>query len=172
MSTFRIDFEHADLVVMYRVLDKVGAAPQKALNKATSKAAAITKRAVKAEAPVAKKGEHKGTLKRNIATKTERSRMKGKKVRETTFRGGDEANALLQKPIKNPGVLGGSSPKAYYPASQEYGFLARAPGGGVQYIEGKHYMLRGAESASAPAKEAMIETMKKELDKIWQSTTG
>lgn len=171
MSTFRIDFEHSDLVRMYKTLDKVGAAPQKALNKATSKAAAITKRAVKAVAPVGS-GPTKGTLKRNIATKTERSRMKGKKVRETTFRGGDEANALLQKPIKNPGVLGGSSPKAYYPASQEYGFLARAPGGGVQYIEGKHYMLRGAESASAPAKESMIETMKKELDKIWQSTTG
>ena len=171
MSTFRIDFEHRDLVRMYQTLDKVGASPQKALNKGTSKAAAITKKAIKAVAPVGS-GPTRGTLKRNISTKTERSRLKGKKVRETTFRGGEEANALLQKPIKNPGVLGGSSPKAYYPASQEYGFLARAPGGGIQYVEGQHYMRRGAESASASAKDAMIETMTKELDKIWKDTTG
>lgn len=167
MSTFRIDFEHGDLVRMYKTLDRIGASPYKAVNKGTSKAAAVVKKSVKGSVPV-----KTGTLKRNIVTKTERSRSRGKKVRETTFRGGDEANALLQKPIKNPGVLGGSSPKAYYPASQEYGFLARAPGGGVQYIEGKHFMRAGAESASAPAKEAMIETITKELDKIWQDTTG
>ena len=164
-DAFRIDFDHKDLVKMYKTLDKVGVSPQKALNKGTSKAATIVKRSVKSAAPV-----KTGTLKRNIATKTEHSRYKGKKVRETTFRGGDEANAQLQKPIKNPGELGGKSNKAYYPASQEYGFLAKAPGGGVQYIEGRHFLLRGAETASAPAKEAMIETMTKELDKIWTDT--
>ena len=163
--SFRIDFEHRDLVRMYKTLDAVGKAPQKALNKGTSKAAMIVKRTVKGVTP-----ERTGTMKRNIVTKTERSSRRGKKVRETTFRGGDEANALLQRPIQNPGLLGGANQKAYYPASQEYGFLARAPGGGVQYIEGRHFMLSGAESASEPAKEAMIETMTKELDKIWTDT--
>lgn len=165
MSSFRIDFEHRDLVKMYKTLDAVGRAPQKALNRGTSKAATIVKRSVKGLVPV-----RTGTLKRNIVTKTERSSRRGKKVRETTFRGGEEANALLQRPIQHPGVLGGKSKKAYYPASQEYGFLARAPGGGVQYIEGKHFMLHGAEAASEPAKAAMIETMTKEMDKIWTET--
>lgn len=165
MSTFRIDFDHGELVLIYKALDRVGKSPQKALNKGTSKAAIIVKRSVKGVVPV-----KTGTLKRNIVTKTERSRLRGKKVREITFRGGDEANAQLQKPIKNPGILGGSSPKAYYPASQEYGFLARAPGGGVQYIEGRHFLLRGAETASEPAKNAMIETMTKELDKAWKES--
>ncbi len=165
MSTFQMDFKHRDLVRMYKTLDAVGKAPQKALNKGTSKAAIIVKRSVKGVVPV-----KTGTLKRNIVTKTERSRLRGKKVRETTFRGGDEANAQLQKPIKNPGILGGSSPKAYYPASQEYGFLARAPGGGVQYIPGKRYMKQGAETASEPAKKAMIETMTKELEKVWKES--
>ena len=170
MSTFRIDFDQKDLVRMYKTLDKVGASPQKALNKGTSKAAAITKRAIKAVAPVAKKDDgHKGALKRNIITKTERSSKRGKKVRETTMRGGAEANAIFQKQIYNPGALGGGSPYAYYPSSMEYGYLARAKGGGVQYIEGRHFMRGGAESASEPAKQAMIETMTKELDKIWQS---
>ena len=48
--------------------------------------------------------------------------------------------------------------------------MAKAPGGGVQYIPGKHYMRSGAETASEPAKRAMIETMTKELDKLWQGT--
>ena len=167
MSAMRLDFEYQDLVNMYKTLDKVGASPQKALNKGTSKAATAIKRAVKAGAPV-----RTGTLKRNIVTKTERSRKKGKKVRQTTQRGGAEANALFQKPIKNPGALGGSSGYGYYPASMEYGFLARAPGGGVQYIEGRRFMKSGAEASSETAKKAMIETMTKELDKIWQTTTG
>lgn len=165
MSAFRIDFEHRDLVMMYRTLERVGKSPQKALNKGTSKAAMIVKRSVRGVVPV-----RTGTMKRNIVTKTERSRSNGKKVRETTFRGGEEANAQLQRPIKNPGVLGGSSKKAYYPASQEYGFLGRAPGGGVQYIPGKHFLRRGAETASESAKKAMIDTMTKELDRIWQGT--
>lgn len=161
--SFRIDFEHRDLVRMYKTLDAVGKAPQKALNKGTSKAAMIVRKAARSRAP-----EKTGTLKRSIVTMTEHSYRRGKKVRDITF--DRKVNALLQKPIQNPGMLGGSNPKAYYPASQEYGFLARAPGGGVQYIEGRHFMLSGAESASEPAKEAMIETMTKELDKIWKDT--
>lgn len=194
MSAFRIDFKHRDLVKMYKTLDKVGASPKKALNKGVSKAASITKRSVKELAPVGR-GPTQGTLKRNIIIKTERSQLTGKKVREVTFKGGAEANAQLQKPIKKPGVLGGTSKKAYYPASQEYGFLVRIPGGekyvafkrlkgSNQYVtkiglvsrypsrkvEGKYFMRDAAESASEPAKEAMIETMTKELDKIWTET--
>lgn len=190
MSTCRLDFDHRDLVRMYKTLDAAGKAPQKALNKGTSKAAQITKRAVKGVVPY-----RSGRLKANIVTKTERSSKKGKKVRETTIRGGAEANAIFQKPILHPGTLGGQNAKAYYPASMEYGFLARARGGGTifvdfnkkllggysmayanttasvptQKVEGRHYMRSGAESASEPAKKAMIETIEKELDKAWQS---
>ena len=159
----KLTFEHKDLFRMYKTLDKVGASPQKALNKGTSKAAAIVKRSVKGVVPV-----KSGNLRRNIVTKTERSSVRGKKVRETTIRGGAEANALFQKPIKELGKLGGKNDYAYYPSSQEYGFLASAPGGGVQYIEGLHFMRSGAETAEALAKTAMIETMTKELEKIWQ----
>ena len=162
--SFSITFEYKDLFRTYQMLDRAGKSPQKALNKGTSKAAQIVKRSVKGVAPV-----RTGTLKRNIVTKTERSSKRGKKVRETTMRGGAEANAIFQKQIYNPGALGGGSPYAYYPSSMEYGYLARAKGGGVQYIEGRHFMRGGAESASEPAKKAMIETRTKELDKIWQS---
>lgn len=185
--SFRIDFEHKDIVKMYKALDRAGKAPQKALNKGTMKAAAITLKSIKAMAPVGR-GPTKGTLKRNIHIKTEHSRFTGKKVREVTFN--RNANYLLQKPIDHPGILGGKSPKAYYPASQEYGFLVKVPGG-EQYVadkrlrgsnqyktkwgkvnrypsrkvEGKYYMRQGAESADKLAKKIMIDTIKEELDK-------
>ena len=79
-----------------------------------------------------------------------------------------DAIAQLQKPIKNPGALGGKNKKAYYPASQEYGFLARAPGGGVQYVEGLHFMRDAAEQVSPQAKQTMIDVMETELDKLWK----
>ena len=159
-----VDFDTTGITVMIQALNKINKSPQKAVNKATSKANLIVKRTVKGEAPV-----KTGTLKRNIVTKAEKNRgVKGKKVRQVTFKGGAEANAELQKPIKNPGTLGGKNPKAYYPASQEYGFLARAPGGGTQYVEGRHFMLQGAEQASPTAKKTMIDVMEKELDKLWQ----
>ena len=157
-----LTFEHKDLVRMYKTLDRAGKSPQKALNKGTSKAAQVVKRSVKGYVPV-----RTGTLKKNIVTKTERSSKRGKKVRQTTMKGGGEANALFQKPIQNPGALGGENSYAYYPSSMEYGFLARAKGGGVQYIEGRHFMQQGAEAASEAAKDAMIDTMTKELEKIW-----
>lgn len=159
-----VDFDTTGITVMIEALNKINKSPQKAVNKATSKANLIVKRTVKGEAP-----EKTGTLKRNIVAKAEKNRgVKGKKVRQVTFKGGAEANAELQKPIKNPGTLGGKNPKAYYPASQEYGFLARAPGGGTQYVEGRHFMLQGAEQASPTAKKIMIDVMEKELDKLWQ----
>lgn len=37
-------------------------------------------------------------------------------------------------------------------------------------VEGKYFMRDAAESVSEPAKAAMIETMTKELDKIWTDT--
>ena len=159
-----VDFDTTGITVMIQALNKINKSPQKAVNKATSKANLIVKRTVKGKVPV-----KTGTLKRNIVAKAEKNYgVKGKKVRQVTFKGGAEANAQLQRPIQNPGALGGKNPKAYYPASQEYGFLARAPGGGVQYVEGRHYMLEGAEQASPTAKRTMIDVMEKELDKLWK----
>ena len=125
-----LQFDTTGVEVFIQALNKVGESPQKAVDKATSKSIQIVKRAVRNAAPV-----KTGTLKRNITTKAERKRRgkTGKRMRQVTFKGGQEANAQLQRPIKHPGALGGKSPKAYYPSSQEYGFLARAPGGGTVY---------------------------------------
>lgn len=151
---------------MFRKVAQKGGKVQKAVNKAASKAGQIVKRSAKKQAPV-----RTGTLKKNIVIRSERSQYRGKKVRQVTFKGGEEANAQLQKKIKQPGALGGKSQKAYYPASIEYGFLARAPGGGVQYIEGLHYMREGADLVNRQTQEATVDTMMKELEKLWTETS-
>ena len=153
---------------MWQQIQDKGGKVQKAVNKASSKAAQTVKRAVKAgDVPI-----RTGALKRGIVIKAEKSRKKGKKVRQVTIKGGAEANAVFQRPIANPGALGGKNPKAYYPASMEYGFLARAPGGGVQYVEGHYFMREGADSSAGQVGSVMIETVTKELEKIWQDTSG
>lgn len=179
MSLDALTFDVSDIKaaeVMYQALADRGGKVQKVVNKASSKAAQVVKRSAKQQAPV-----RTGTLKRNIMIKAERSKAKGKKVRQVTFKGGAEANALLQKPIKEPGKLGGKYPKAYYPASIEYGFIARAPGGGIEYkngeevskdistqkIEGLHFMREGADLVNQQAQDITVDTMMKELEKIW-----
>ena len=159
-----VTIDTRDVEKMVKMLNKLGKSPQKAINKGTSKAAALLKRQTKNEAPV-----RTGTLRKNIVVKAESNRgKKGKKVREITFKGGAEANAELQKPIENVGALGGKNPKAYYPASMEYGFLARAPGGGVQYIPGLYFMRDAADANDEQAKQLMVDTTMEELEKIWQ----
>ncbi len=173
MSTgAELTFDTRDIKKMIKMLNRAGLSPQKAVNRGTSKSAQVLKRATKAEAPVrAAKADapvRPGTLKRNIVIKAERSQLKGKKVRQVTMKGGAEANAQLQKPIQHPGILGGKSKTAYYPASMEYGFLARAPGGGTQYIPGRYFMRSAADSVSEQVKSTTTETVMQELEKIWQ----
>ena len=190
MNADAITIDTRDVEKMIRMLNRLDRSPQKAVNKGTSKAVLMLKRQVRSKAPV-----KSGTLRANIVVKAESNRrVKGKKVREVTFKGGEEANAKLQKPIRNPGQLGGGDPKAYYPASQEFGFLARAKdgSGGVVYydakaadfrtrndrtpgkvstvkVEGRHFMRDAADSSSPQVKETMINTTMEELEKIWTS---
>lgn len=182
-----VSFDTTGVEKMIKALNKIEVSPQKAVNKGTSKANLLVKRTIKRQVPV-----RTGTLKKNIVTKTERNHgIQGRKVREVTFKGGRDANQQLQRDIKHPGALGGKNPKAYYPASMEYGFLARAKGGGVVFynpdrgmlmrkeaagsaaggtkrVEGRHFMRDAAESVSTEAKQLMIKVMEEELDKLWQ----
>lgn len=163
MNGCEVRFDTTGIVKMVKMLDKVGKSPQKAATKAASKGITLVKRAIKqGTVPV---GET-GNLKRAIIRKAEKSRARGKKVFEVTF---DRAyNDVLQRPIKNPGEAGGKNDKAYYPASQEYGFLTRSKGGGISYVPGLHFMRQGAEQSEAQATQIMIDTMGEELDKLWQ----
>ena len=166
MNDCDVAFDLKGIEKMVKALNKVNKSPQKAVTRAASKAATLVKRAVRqGTVPVGKTGN----LKRAITRKAEKTRARGKKVYEITF--DKKYNDVLQKPIKNPGAAGGKNPKAYYPASQEYGFLTRSKGGGIEYVPGLHFMRQGAENAEAQAKQVMIETLEKELDKLWKEAT-
>ena len=157
----------------------------KAARKAAQKGATLAGRAVRNAAPVGKTGQ----LKKGFKKKAEKSRKRGKFGYQYAM---DRAkNDIFQKPIKRPGILGGKNDKGYYPASVEYGFLARAPGGGYtyqrrmrgsnqyaekteesyklpsQHIEGQ-YFVRDAAKAAEPAVIAeMKRVLNEELDKEW-----
>ena len=163
MSDTVVSFDLRGLEKMVKMLDKAGQSPQKAVTKAASKGITPVRKAIRGLVPVGATGN----LKKAIIRKAEKSRSRGKKVYEVTF---DKAyNNVLQRPIKNPGAAGGKSDKAYYPASQEYGFLTRSKGGGVSYVPGRYFMRRGAEQAQPQATEIIMDTMGKELDKLWQT---
>ena len=157
-----------------------------AARKAAQKGSNIVGKYLRSEIPVGKTGQlRKGFIKRK-----EKSRLKGKHVYDYKL---DRAkNAIFQKPIQRPGLLGGKNPKGYYPYSIEYGFLAQAPGGGYSYqknikgsnqyaqktreayrlpsqkVEGQHYMEKARDKADASAKSTMKRVLNEELDKAWR----
>lgn len=184
-SGCEIEFDLSGIETMITALNHLNKSPQKAVTKAAREAIKPVLREIKqGTVPVGKTGN----LKKAITRKAERSKVRGKKVYEVTLN--KKYNEVLQKPIKNPGIYGGKSPKAYYPASIEYGFLTRAPGGGYFYrkrvqgsnqyaekttmafqmpsrkVEGQHYMREGAENSKAQAQEAMLKTLEEMLQKL------
>ena len=160
MAGSKLTFYLEDLPRFYAALSRVEKVPQRAVTKAAGKGATVVRKAVRAGVPV-----DTGAMKRGIIRKAERSRTKGKKVYGLMF---DPAkNDVFQRPIKEPGVAGGKSPHAYYPASMEYDFLTRSKGGGLSYVPGYHFMREAAEATAFPARQAIIKAFTAELDKEW-----
>ena len=180
-----LSFDIRDIERTVKMLNDAGKSPQKAVTRAAGRAGTILKRAVKGEVP-----RRSGTLKKSIVRVGERSRRKGKKVYQVTF--DRKMNEQLQKPIRNPGQLGGKSSKGYYPASMEYGFLARAKDGSggivyyskalkdfrtrpnaeqkqvtTQHVEGRHFMAKGAADAEPEVRKILINKTMEGLEKIW-----
>lgn len=143
----------------------------KAARKAAQKGSNVVGKAIRQNAPVGETGQ----LKRGFKKKKEKSSKKGKFVYDYAM---DSAkNEIFQKPIKNPGILGGKNKTGYYPASVEYGFLTKAPGGGYKYtpgkkrasrkVEGQYFVKKASEGAEPAAVETMTRVLNEELDKEW-----
>ena len=160
MSRKPLVWQTGDLVKLTGVFGDLADVPQKCVNRAAGKGANVVRRAVKAAAPV-----ESGDLRRGIVRDGERSRKRGKKIYQVTF--SRNMNDVFQKPIKNPGEAGGKNPKAYYPASMEYGFLTRSKGGGLSYVPGYHFMRIAAEASGRAAQAETISVLNAEIDKEW-----
>ncbi len=136
MKGAEVEFDLTGCIKLVKALDKMGVDAEPAANRAAQAAVKIVKRAVRSEAPVAKK--HGGTLKKSIGQKKERTKFPSKRVYDVRF--SPKYGYVLQKAIKRPGIYGGKNTKAYYPASQEYGFLTRKKGGsGMVYEYGRRF---------------------------------
>lgn len=144
--------------------------PRKNLSKAVRKGAAVVQRSVRSSAP-----EKSGDLRRGLILHKERSRQEEKVVYD--LMPDPKKNAIFQKPIKHP--VRSRSPKAYYPASQEYGFFTRRSDGGMTYtrpsgetghmdkVPGKYYMRSGAEVSAEAAETVIIGEVLSEIEKTF-----
>lgn len=186
-SGSEIEFDLSGTVQLIKALQKLDKSPQKAVTKGAREGIKPVLKAIKhGTVPVGKTKNLRKALKR----KAEKSRQKGKKVYEVTF--DKKYNELLQKQIKNPGLLGGKGQYAYYPSSIEYGFLVRKKGEskghyylkrekgsnqhseklGIGYklpsrkVQGQHFMREGAENARAQSQEAIIKAMNEMLEQL------
>lgn len=129
-------------------LKKLGDVPQKFVSKSAKKGATILLKAAKQGKWI----DRTGNLRKGIILKGEKSKLKGKKVYQVTF---DPAfNDVFVKVSKE-------GKRAYYPASQEYGFKAR----NGRYIPGFHFMRNAVQENERKVQTTIIDTMMKEIEK-------
>lgn len=175
MSSATITFDFKDIRLFEATCKTIGEKTAlKAAKKAAQKGSTVVGTAIRKAAPKGKTGQ----LKKGFSKKqSERSSLRGKFV---FYYAMDSAkNEIFQKPIQHPGVLGGKNKHAYYPSSIEYGFLARAPGGGYKFtagekrpaqkVEGTHFTRKAAEQAAPAATAVMKKVLNEELTKAWKT---
>lgn len=134
-----------ELERMFKQLEKV---PQTVATKSARAGATIALRAARAKAPV-----DTGNLKSGIILKRERRVKVGKAVYDVMM---DPAkNDIFVKTTKD-------GKRYYYPASQEYGFIA--PDG--SYIPGFRFMRNSLEDNARQIEQKVIDTAKKSVEKI------
>ena len=107
------------------------------LTRAVKKGGKIVQKAIQKEAPV-----DTSSLRDGLILVKEKKKETGKVVYQVTPDA--KLNKIFQKPIKNQMLS--KAKHAYYPASQEYGYFTRRPGGGMSYVRvlpsGASYMVR------------------------------
>ncbi|MNO29180.1 hypothetical protein D3C76_190880 [compost metagenome] len=134
-----------ELERMFKQLEKV---PQTVATKSARAGATIALRAAKAKAPV-----DTGELKSGIILKRERRVRAGKAVYD-----------VMMDPAKNDIFVKTTvdGKRYYYPASQEYGYIA--PDG--SYIPGYHFLRDSLEDNVQAIEQKVINTAKKTVEKI------
>lgn len=167
-NRFRVDVDIRDLEEARRTFQAMEKPPARLVTQAARRGATVVKKAVRSsgEVPVLT-----GLLRSAVKViKLERSRKRGKKVYEVGF--DPSYNGQFQRPIQNPGEAGGTSPKAYYPASMEYGFLTRSKGGGISYYPGFHFMADTGEAMRGTANAEMARKFIDAVEKEWTKRHG
>lgn len=132
-------------------LERLGGIKPSFLNMPVKKAATATKGIAKSYAPV-RTGALRSGLK---VSRRERSSKKGKIVYQVTM-----DSAMNDTFVK----ISSTGKRAYYPASQNFGFTTRNGG----YVEGKRFMGNAVEAIEGSAEQIILDAISKKLDKEWE----
>jgi phage protein, HK97 gp10 family len=132
---------------LMRDFEKLGKVPQSAATRGAQAAGRLALKAAKANAPV-----DTGELRDGIILKGERNRDRGKKVYD-----------IMMDPAKNDVFvkMTKDGKRAYYPASQEYGFLT-VDG---RYIPGYGFLRRAIDDNAEQIERKVLEVAGREVDK-------
>ena len=103
-----------------------------------------------------------GALKKGIILKGEKNKPPLKKVFQVTM--DKKKNDIFVKGLD----ADGEGKRAYYPASQEYGFLKKNGG----KVPGKHFLKKAAEQQEAQLPDAITDELVGQIQKEWVKKHG
>lgn len=147
------------LVKIDTAMDRIKYGTQRVAAEAAMAPAQAELEAAKTAAPV-----KTDTLRESLVLHMERNRANGKQVFDVMPTA--KANSLLQKEVKNPGIMPGGKKRrntAYYPASMEYGFMTV----NGKHVPGHHYLAGSMAAGSDSYRENMLEAIEKNIDEAW-----
>lgn len=138
-----------DVIKLFDEVDKVAT---RSITKAAKSGATIVLKDARASAP-----SRTGAMRRGIKLKLEKSRTKGKKVYQVGFFGKDgKTGAEFVR-------MYGNNKRAFYPASQEYGWEAQ----GKRHDPPTKGFLRGAmDNNSTQVHTSILQVLGEELEKV------
>lgn len=153
-----VDIDISDIRDLELAAKAIGGVTKKQLTPAVRKAMKPMLQAAREGAPV-----DTGALKKGIILKGERSKYPLKKVFQVTM--DKKKNDVFVKGLD----ADGEGERAYYPASQEYGFLKKDGSGKVP---GKHFLKKAAEQQEAQLPDAITDELVGQIQKEWVKKHG
>lgn len=125
---------------------RLGTVPVRVIARAVRPSASIVLKEAKENAP-----KDEGELRRGLHIKAEKTKNKNKKVYQVRVRS-------LQHFVK----ISKEGKRAFYPSSQEYGFITRDGG----YVPGYNYLRNALKSKQGEVSVKIIHSMMAEIEKI------
>lgn len=135
----------------------IGGVTKKQLTPAVRKAMKPVLQAAREGAPV-----DTGSLRKGIILKSEKNKPPLKKVFQVTM--DKKKNDIFVKGLDESG----EGKRAYYPASQEYGFKKKNGG----KVPGKHFLKKAAEQQEAQLPDAIVDNLISEIQREWVKKHG
>lgn len=155
MSAVEIDIR--DIRDLELAAKAIGGVTKKQLTPAVRKAMKPVLQAARDAAPI-----DTGALKKGIILKGEKNKPPLKKVFQVTM--DKKKNDIFVKGLD----ADGEGKRAYYPASQEYGFLKKNGG----KVPGKHFLKKAAEQQEAQLPDAITDELVGQIQKEWVKKHG